>query len=84
MFKVSMTRRAEKDLRRIDRKDKNRIITVVSALRDDPRPPGCLKVQSEPGVWRIRVGDWRIGYHVDDKEMEVLVIRIANRREFYD
>jgi mRNA interferase RelE/StbE len=54
------------------------------ALADDPRPSGCVKVQSEEGVWRIRVGDWRVGYTIDDDAKEVLIIRVGHRSEFYD
>jgi len=39
---------------------------------------------SEKGVWRIRIGDWRIGYTIDDSALEVIVIRIAHRGEFYN
>jgi mRNA-degrading endonuclease RelE of RelBE toxin-antitoxin system len=41
-------------------------------------------VQSEEGVWRIRVGDWRIGYRLDDTAQEVIIIRVGHRSEFYD
>ncbi len=47
MFKVSITSRAERELKRLDRPVKNRIIVSLSALASDPRPPGCLKVKSE-------------------------------------
>jgi mRNA interferase RelE/StbE len=83
MFKISITSRAERELKRLDRPIKNRIVTALSALASDPRPPGCLKVKSEKGVWRIRVGDWRVGYQVDDNTSEVLVLRIAHRSDFY-
>jgi mRNA interferase RelE/StbE len=59
-------------------------VSAITTLASDPRPQGCLKVRSEEGVWRIRVGDWRIGYQVDDNANEVLVIRIGHRSEFYD
>jgi mRNA interferase RelE/StbE len=84
MFRVSITSRAERELKRLDRQVKNRIVSAITALASDPRPYGCLKVRSEEGVWRIRVGDWRIGYQVDDNANEVLVIRIGHRSEFYD
>ncbi len=84
MFKVSITSRAERDLKRLDRPIKNRIVSAILALASDPRPPGCLKVRSEEGVWRIRVGDYRVGYQLDDNNNEVLVIRIAHRGEFYE
>lgn len=84
MFKVSITSRAERELKRLDRAVKNRIVTALSALASDPRPPGCLKVRSEEGVWRIRVGDWRVGYQIEDEAGEVLVLRIAHRSDFYE
>jgi mRNA interferase RelE/StbE len=84
MFRVSITSRAEHELKRLDRPVKNRIVSTISALASDPRPPGCLKVRSEEGVWRIRVGDWRVGYQVDDSVGEILVVRIAHRSDFYE
>jgi len=84
MFKVSITSRAERELKRLDRPVKNRIVSAISALASDPRPPGCLKVRSEEGVWRIRVADWRVGYRVDDNASEVLVVKIAHRSDFYE
>ena len=83
MFRVSITSSAERDLKRLDRTLKNRIVSAVLELATAPRPPGCVKVRSEEGVWRIRVGDWRVGYRVDDSASEVLVIKIAHRSEFY-
>lgn len=84
MYRIHITSRAERDLKRLDRPVKNRIVTAISALAADPRPPGCLKVKSEEGVWRIRAGEWRVGYVVDDKANEVLVVRVAHRSEFYE
>ena len=84
MYSVSITKRGERDLKRLDRSIKNRIVTTILTLGADPRPSGCLKVRSQEGVWRIRVGDWRVGYIIDDAKLEVLVIRIGHRSEFYD
>jgi mRNA interferase RelE/StbE len=84
MYNVTITARAERELRRLDRSTKNRVVTAVLGLSSTPRPAGCLKVKSEEGVWRIRVGDWRIGYQIDDTSSEVTIIRIGHRREFYD
>ena len=84
MFRVSITSRAERELKRLDRPVKNRIVSSILALAFDPRPPGCLKVRSEEGVWRIRVGDWRVGYQIDDNASEIVVVRIAHRSDFYE
>ncbi len=83
MFSVTITSRAERELRRLDRPVKNRIVTAILSLGSDPRPPGCLKVKSEEGVWRIRIGDWRVGYIIEDEKQEVVVIRVGHRSEFY-
>ncbi len=84
MYKISIIKRAEKDIKKLDRSNKNRVVKAIMDLAGEPRPAGCRKVLSEPGVWRIRVGDWRIGYTVDDGELLVTVIRVAHRSEFYD
>jgi mRNA interferase RelE/StbE len=84
MYSVTITSRAERELRRLDRQVKNRLVKVILDLASNPRPAGCLKVRSEEGVWRVRVGDWRVGYVIDDAASEVTVIRIAHRSEFYD
>ena len=83
MYSVKITSRAESELKRLDRSVKNRVVTAILALASDPRPPGCLKVRSAEGVWRIRVGDWRIGHEIDDRLQEVVVIRVGHRSEFY-
>ena len=55
----------------------------IDALADNPRPPGVKMLKGQRGHWRIRVGDWRIVYTIQDRELIVLVIRIGNRREVY-
>ena len=83
MYNVTITPRAEREMKRLDRPTKNRVVKAILDLAANPRPAGCLKVRSEEGVWRIRVGDWRVGYIIDDAAPEVTVIRIAHRSEFY-
>lgn len=83
-YVIFFLRRARKDLDDLDTVVVRRIVPIVDALAVNPRPPGCLKVKSEDGVWRIRVGDYRIGYTIDDEAREVTIIRVGHRREFYD
>jgi len=61
---------------RIDRK--------ILALADDPRPTGCKKLRGYKDQWRIRAGDWRVLYIIDDTAKVVRITRIANRREVYE
>ena len=61
---------------------KKRVVARIESLGNDPRPHGCKKLAGSE-YWRIRVGDYRVVYSIDDKELLVLVIRVAHRREVY-
>jgi mRNA interferase RelE/StbE len=61
-----------------------RIARAFDGLAENPRPVGCLKVKTSEGLWRIRVGDWRIGYEIDDGANEVTIVTVGHRSEFYD
>ena len=60
-----------------------RIISALYALADDPRPHGVKKLKGYRDYWRIRVGDYRIIYTIQDDRLLVVVIRIGHRREVY-
>ncbi len=62
---------------------KRRLTQALRLLESDPRPPGCLKLQGEDELYRVRVGDYRIVYQIRDAALVVLVVRIGNRREIY-
>jgi mRNA interferase RelE/StbE len=83
-YSVALRSRASKEVRRLDRQTLARISKAVDALGDNPRPPGCLKVKKAEGLWRIRVGDWRIGYEINDEARTVTIITIGHRSEFYE
>ncbi|HYJ87280.1 MAG TPA: type II toxin-antitoxin system RelE/ParE family toxin [Pyrinomonadaceae bacterium] len=81
---IEINSRAERELKRLDRTTKNRIVKALLALIKESRPPGCIKVKTAAGLWRIRVGDWRVGYEIDDATHTVTIVTIGHRREFYD
>jgi len=60
-----------------------RVIAKLESLSVSPRPAGCKKLKGYKDQWRIRVGDWRVVYIIDDTEQLVSVTRIAHRREVY-
>jgi mRNA interferase RelE/StbE len=80
---VSFRRSAEKDLRRLDATVQRRVMRAVEALAGDPRPHGCRKLEGGEVVYRVRVGDYRVIYSVDDTSLEVAVERVRHRREVY-
>ncbi len=74
---------ALRSLRKLDQAAARRIRTATEALRDKPRPPGALPVKSMPGILRIRSGDYRILYQVDDERLIVLVVDAGHRSTIY-
>jgi mRNA interferase RelE/StbE len=82
-YRVELTRSAEKDLRRIDRSRVAAVYEALEGLSDAPRRHGSKKLVGADRTYRIRVGDYRIVYEIDDDVLVVLVIRVAHRREVY-
>ena len=62
----------------------DRLLAATDKLSANPRPPGCRKLAGTSDRYRVRVGDYRIIYRVDDGKVTVLVLVIGHRREVYD
>jgi mRNA interferase RelE/StbE len=82
-YTVLLSPRADRDRRGLSDQIRLRIRDALLAFEDDPRPTGAAKLSGEHNRWRVRVGDYRILYEVDDAAQQVLVLRIAHRREVY-
>ena len=82
MYKVELRRRAQRALDRLPKADFQAIIEAMKELAQIPRPRGTEKVKST-GLWRIRKGDYRIIYAIDDNQQLVTVVRIGHRRDIY-
>jgi len=83
-FVVEVKPSARKELEDLPNNVLSRVVRKMESLRENPRPPGCKKLKAYRDVWRIRVGDWRILYLIDDAAKVISVTRIAHRREVYD
>ncbi len=81
--RVELTPAAQRDLRSLDRPVLRRIDAKIRTLAEDPRPHGVEKLAGEPEVYRVRVGDYRILYQIDDAVLIVLIVRVRHRREVY-
>jgi len=80
-YEVLASRAAARDIKRLPPETKPRIRAAISALREDPR--GRAEKLAAEGAYRVRVGDYRIVFRVDDSASEVLVTRVRHRREAY-
>jgi mRNA interferase RelE/StbE len=83
-YRVALTTSAEKELNWLPAKLITRMLGRLEKLASNPRPPGCKKLVGGDKQWRIRIGDWRVVYEIDDKAKTVDVTRIAHRREVYE
>ncbi len=83
MVEVYLERAAERDLRRLPAADFQRIIPHIKALAENPRPSGCHKITGSKNDWRIRIGDYRVLYEIDEKAGAVRVMRVRHRRDAY-
>lgn len=81
-YSILFTKSAAKELERIPTRDRHRIVSRISALAGEPRPPGVEKLSADD-KYRIRQGDYRILYEIVDAELIVTVVRIGNRRDVY-
>jgi mRNA interferase RelE/StbE len=83
-YTVSIKPKAEKYLAGLrDVRLFERLRKAIRALGSDPRPPGSLKLQGESDLYRIRVGDYRIIYEIQDAVLVVLIVEVGNRRDIY-
>ena len=84
-YRVELTRKAAKELKKIQREDRavfEKIIACLRSLGDDPYMAGVKKLQGEEG-YRARVGNYRVLYTIDNVTVVVEVFRVAHRREVY-
>ncbi len=82
-YRIVFKPRVRKELLRLPVTISTRIEQHIDALTDQPRPPGVVKLQGEDNAWRIRVGNYRIVYEIHDRQIVIVVLRIAHRKDVY-
>lgn len=83
-YSLEIVQSAQKELDALDDSLFARIDRRILALADDPRPVGSRKLKGYKDTWRIRIGDWRVIYIVDDAAKLVRITRVGHRREVYE
>ncbi len=83
-YSLELKRSAQKELDALEDSVFRRIDRRIMTLADNPRPAGCKKMKGFKDHWRVRAGDWRVVYIIDDVAEVVSVTRIAHRREVYE
>ena len=81
-YSLDIGRRPQKDLGKLLNETAARLRRAIASLAENPRPPGCLKLVGGP-EWRVRVGDYRVVYTIDDDTRVVTIVAVGHRRDIY-
>ncbi|MEL6604083.1 MAG: type II toxin-antitoxin system RelE/ParE family toxin [Cyanobacteria bacterium J06614_10] len=82
-YQVEFTKRANKQFQALPSQVRKRIAPRIASLAQNPRPAGVVKLSGEDNAYRIRVGDYRVVYNIEDKKLQILVFRVDHRRDVY-
>ena len=82
-YSVEFTSAAARAIRKLPKNVRTRLLDATEGLRDDPRPSGSRRLIGTEFAWRIRIGDYRMFYEIEDDLLLVTVVRAAHRREVY-
>jgi mRNA interferase RelE/StbE len=81
-YAVSVLRAAAKQLDKLPDDSRARIVEAIADLVKTPRPEGCIRLTGRP-AWRIRIGDYRVIYEIDDSLLEIVIVTIGHRKDVY-
>ena len=82
-YRIEFRPAAVRALRNLDRQAQERLRAAIALLAADPRPPGARALRGRPG-YRVRVGDYRILYVVEDDVLLIVIVTVGHRREVYE
>jgi mRNA interferase RelE/StbE len=83
MYTVIIKRQPYDFIKEQDRKTQLHLFAAIELLKENPRPPKAIKLAGHDDLYRVRIGDYRIVYSIEDNKLVVYVIRIAHRRDIY-
>ncbi|MCP9490076.1 MAG: type II toxin-antitoxin system RelE/ParE family toxin [Solirubrobacteraceae bacterium MAG38_C4-C5] len=82
-YRIVLAPPAARQLRKFDPQVRRRIQAALELLATEPRPPAATRLVGGSGEWRVRTGEYRIIYEIEDDQLLVLVLRVGHRREIY-
>lgn len=82
-YAVQVAPAAVRQLHKLPPDARRRIQAAIELLAETPRPPGAKKLSGGSGDWRVRTGDYRIVYEIQDAQLIILVVALGHRRDIY-
>lgn len=83
-YNVIVQPAAQKQISRLSSDVQRRVVAKLFALADDPRPAGCKKLSRPDDLYRIRIGDYRVIYHIQDRNLIVTIVKVGHRGGVYE
>jgi len=82
-YKIEIKKSATKEIARLPKNILKRVIIKIQSLSNEPRPSGCKKLTADE-KYRVRVGDYRVLYSIEDSKLVVYVVKVGHRKKVYD
>jgi mRNA interferase RelE/StbE len=82
-YAITFARSARRELDSLDSQIGRRVLSKIDSLAHNPRPSGCVKLTGSTNLWRIRIGDWRVIYSIDDGGVVLDVVAVRHRSDAY-
>jgi mRNA interferase RelE/StbE len=82
-YSIEVSATAERQIKKLTKRDQHRVINVIKRLGVKPRPRGCRKLRAYDDIYRVRTGVFRILYSVEDDRLLVLVLKVGHRKGVY-
>ena len=82
-YRIELTRAARRGLASAPRNIIKRLDTCILKLAEEPYPRGCVKLRGSEDFWRVRVGSYRIIYHVEDELLVIVIVKVGPRKDVY-
>lgn len=82
-YQVIVPKPVQKQLNRLPQKQRERAIAAIRSLQDEPRPDGVKKLKGYDATYRVRFGNYRVIYEIQDSELIVLLLSVIHRKDAY-
>ena len=82
-YKIEVSLTAEKQLRKLSQKDQISVLKRIQELSGEPRPNHSRKLRGQNNIYRVRVGNYRILYSIEDKHLTIIILKVGHRRDVY-
>ena len=82
-YKIELTRAARRGLASLPKNIAKRLDDCILKLAENPYPTGCIKLEGSEDLWRVRIGNYRIIYQIEDNRLVVVVVKVGHRRDIY-